>query len=132
MSSVDAAASAIETRGIEPVPDNERHGRVRELFPTWVAANISVLLLTMGAALIVFNSLNFWQVLIVAVGRGVVVSFGLVGVLSVLRQVGGVAGRDALPRDVQVSAATSSRARSCGSPASAGRPSTRSPAPTRC
>ena len=40
---------AIETRGLEPVPDGERTGHVRELFPTWVAANISVLLLTMGA-----------------------------------------------------------------------------------
>jgi hypothetical protein len=25
---------AIETRGLEPVPDEERVGRVRELFPT--------------------------------------------------------------------------------------------------
>ncbi|WP_344030786.1 purine-cytosine permease family protein [Streptomyces luteireticuli] len=91
VSSVDAAASAIETRGIEPVPDHERHGRVRELFPTWVAANISVLLLTMGAALIVFNSLNFWQVLIVALCAAAV-SFGLVGVLSVSGKWGGAPG----------------------------------------
>ncbi|KNB51236.1 purine-cytosine permease family protein [Streptomyces caatingaensis] len=91
VSSVDAAEGAIETRGIEPVPDHERHGRVRELFPTWVAANISVLLLTMGAALIVFNSLNFWQVLIVAIAAAVV-SFGLVGVLSVSGKWGGAPG----------------------------------------
>ncbi|WP_435857109.1 purine-cytosine permease family protein [Streptomyces mobaraensis] len=91
VSSTDGAASAIETRGIEPVPDHERHGRVRELFPTWVAANISVLLLTMGAALIVFNSLNFWQVLIVA-ACAALVSFGLVGVLSVSGKWGGAPG----------------------------------------
>ncbi|MEU1372775.1 cytosine permease [Streptomyces triculaminicus] len=88
---VSSAESAIETRGIEPVPDHERHGRVRELFPTWVAANISVLLLTMGAALVVFNALNFWQVLIVA-ACAALVSFGLVGVLSVSGKWGGAPG----------------------------------------
>ncbi|MFE0048195.1 purine-cytosine permease family protein [Streptomyces albireticuli] len=82
---------AIETRGIEPVPDHERHGRVRELFPTWVAANISVLLLTMGAALVVFNQLNFWQVLIVA-ACAALASFGMVGVLSVSGKWGGAPG----------------------------------------
>ncbi|MEU1144792.1 purine-cytosine permease family protein [Streptomyces sp. NPDC005863] len=82
---------AVETRGIEPVPDDERHGRVRELFPTWVAANISVLLLTMGAALVVNNGLNFWQVLICAAVASVV-AFGLVGVLSVSGKWGGAPG----------------------------------------
>lgn len=62
-----AVDAAIETRGLEPVPDAERDGRVRELVPTWVAANISVLLLTMGAGLVIFNKLNIWQVLVVAI-----------------------------------------------------------------
>ncbi|MDH6126494.1 cytosine permease [Kitasatospora sp. GP82] len=93
MDNVSTAASegAIETRGIEPVPDHERHGRVRELFPTWVAANISVLLLTMGAALVVFNQLNFWQVLIVA-ACAALASFGMVGLLSVSGKWGGAPG----------------------------------------
>ncbi|OEJ44434.1 allantoin permease [Streptomyces agglomeratus] len=82
---------AIETRGLEPVPDNERSGRVRELFPTWVAANISVLLLTMGAGLVVFNGLNFWQVLGVAVAAPVV-SYGLVGLISIAGKRGGPPG----------------------------------------
>ncbi|MFI8848619.1 cytosine permease [Streptomyces sp. 891-h] len=81
----------VETRGIEPVPDHERRGRVRELFPTWVAANISVLLLTMGAGLVVFNGLNFWQVLLAAAVAGSV-SFGLVGLLSVSGKWGGAPG----------------------------------------
>ncbi|WP_338146342.1 purine-cytosine permease family protein [Streptomyces boncukensis] len=81
----------METRGIEPVPDHERGGRVRELFPTWVAANISVLLLTMGAGLVVFNGLNFWQVLLAAAVAGSV-SFGLVGLLSVSGKWGGAPG----------------------------------------
>lgn len=82
---------AMETRGLEPVPDSERTGRVRELFPTWVAANISVLLLTMGAGLIVFNGLNFWQVLAVAVAAPVL-SYGIVGVISIAGKRGGAPG----------------------------------------
>ncbi|MFK4598426.1 cytosine permease [Streptomyces pristinaespiralis] len=82
---------AIETRGLEPVPDEERVGRVRELFPTWVAANISVLLLTMGAGLVVFNGLNFWQVLTVAVAAPVL-SYGLVGLISIAGKRGGSPG----------------------------------------
>ncbi|MER7173838.1 cytosine permease [Streptomyces mesophilus] len=83
--------SAIETRGLEPVPDNERTGKIRELFPTWVAANISVLLLTMGAGLVVFNGLNFWQVLIVA-AVAPIVSYGIVGLISIAGKRGGSPG----------------------------------------
>ncbi|GAA2634481.1 hypothetical protein GCM10009863_58500 [Streptomyces axinellae] len=81
----------METRGIEPVPGHERRGGVRELFPTWVAADISVLLLTMGAGLVVFNGLNFWQVLLAAAVAGTV-SFGLVGLLAVSGKWGGAPG----------------------------------------
>jgi NCS1 family nucleobase:cation symporter-1 len=82
---------AIETRGLEPVPDGERTGHVRELFPTWVAANISVLLLTMGAGLIVFNGLNFWQALVVGVAAPLV-SYGIVGLISIAGKRGGSPG----------------------------------------
>ncbi|WP_434597110.1 cytosine permease [Streptomyces sp. A5-4] len=85
------SGSAIETRGLEPVPDAERSGRVRELFPTWVAANISVLLLTMGAGLVVFNGLNIWQVLAVAFAAPVL-SYGLVGLISIAGKRGGSPG----------------------------------------
>ncbi|MGP3688710.1 cytosine permease [Streptomyces sp. IBSNAI002] len=86
-----AEETAIETRGLEPVPDSERGGRVRELVPTWVAANISVLLLTMGAGLVIFNKLNIWQVLIVAVAAPVV-SYGIVGLISIAGKRGGAPG----------------------------------------
>ncbi|WP_274562351.1 cytosine permease [Streptomyces spiramyceticus] len=89
--SAPESEGAIETRGLEPVPDDERSGRVRELFPTWVAANISVLLLTMGAGLVVFNKLNIWQVLTVAVAAPVV-SYGLVGLISIAGKRGGSPG----------------------------------------
>ncbi|MFF1560262.1 cytosine permease [Streptomyces sp. NPDC058279] len=87
----EPAESAVETRGLEPVPDSERGGRVRELVPTWVAANISVLLLTMGAGLVIFNKLNIWQVLVVALAAPVV-SYGMVGLISIAGKRGGSPG----------------------------------------
>ncbi|MFD3699485.1 cytosine permease [Streptomyces sp. NPDC058646] len=85
------AESTVETRGLEPVPDSERGGRVRELVPTWVAANISVLLLTMGAGLVIFNKLNIWQVLVVATAAPVL-SYGIVGLISIAGKRGGAPG----------------------------------------
>ncbi|MFJ8919139.1 purine-cytosine permease family protein [Streptomyces sp. NPDC102415] len=81
----------MENRGLDPVPDDERTGRVRTLFPTWVTANMTVLLLTVGAGLTVFDGLNFWQVLVVAV-TAPVVSFGLVGLVSIAGKRGGAPG----------------------------------------
>lgn len=91
MSTTAENEGALETRGLEPVPDSERTGRTRELFPTWVAANISVLLLTMGAGLIVTNGLNFWQALVVALVSPLL-SYGLVGLISVAGKRGGSPG----------------------------------------
>lgn len=82
---------SVENRGLDPVPDSERSGRVRSLFPTWVAANMTVLLLTVGAGLTVFNGLNLWQVLAVAV-TAPALSFGLVGLVSVAGKRGGAPG----------------------------------------
>ncbi|MFJ8860788.1 purine-cytosine permease family protein [Streptomyces sp. NPDC102451] len=81
----------MENRGLDPVPDDQRTGRVRTLFPTWVTANMTVLLLTVGAGLTVFDGLNFWQVLVVAV-TAPVVSFGMVGLVSIAGKQGGAPG----------------------------------------
>lgn len=91
MSKTSESEGALETRGIEPVPDAERTAKTRELFPTWVAANISVLLLTMGASLVVAYKLNFWQALVVAVAAPVV-SYGLVGLIGIAGKRGGAPG----------------------------------------
>jgi nucleobase:cation symporter-1, NCS1 family len=81
----------LETRGIEPVPDPERTATTRGLLPTWIAANITVLLLTVGASLAVVFGLNFWQ----ALGAGLaapLVSYGLVGLVGVAGRRGGAPG----------------------------------------
>ncbi|MFL4907304.1 purine-cytosine permease family protein [Streptomyces sp. MMS24-I2-30] len=80
-----------ETRGIEPVPRSERTARTRGLVPTWIAANITILLLTLGAGLSVTYGLNFWQILVVGCAAPLV-SFGLVGVLGIAGKRGGAPG----------------------------------------
>ncbi|MER5666883.1 cytosine permease [Streptomyces mirabilis] len=70
-----SAHRVLEIRAIEPAPDAERHAKTRALLPTWIAANITVLLLTMGAALAVSYGLNFWQALAVGLLMLVATSF---------------------------------------------------------
>ena len=89
-----AAAStegALETRGIEPVPESERHGHPMQLFWVWFAANISILGLPLGATLVAIQGLTFWQAVIVAV-LGAVGSFAIVGVVSIAGRRGGAPG----------------------------------------
>ncbi|MGW9307107.1 purine-cytosine permease family protein [Saccharomonospora azurea] len=82
---------ALETRGIEPVPESERHGHPMQLFWVWFAANISILGLPLGATLVAIQGLAFWQAVIVAV-IGAVGSFAIVGVVSIAGRRGGAPG----------------------------------------
>jgi len=72
---------SIETNGINPIPDRERHGRPVELFWVWCAANISILGVTYGTYLVTFYGLNLPQALLAgtlgAGRRPVVVTVGL-------------------------------------------------------
>ncbi|WP_020664489.1 purine-cytosine permease family protein [Amycolatopsis benzoatilytica] len=80
--------SAVEQRGIEPVPENERNGNPLQLFWVWFAANISILGLPLGATLVAVQGLNLWQALLVAaIGAGG--SFAIVGVISTAGRRGG-------------------------------------------
>lgn len=42
---------SIERHGIEPIPDEDRHGSAIELFWVWCAGNIGILGLVFGAIL---------------------------------------------------------------------------------
>ncbi|MFE9613979.1 purine-cytosine permease family protein [Streptomyces sp. NPDC006012] len=88
VSKTNDRVGAIETRGIEPVPDHERHGHAGQMFWTWFAANISILGLPLGATLVAFRGLNIWQAVLVA-ALGSFGSFALVGVLSLAGKKGG-------------------------------------------
>jgi nucleobase:cation symporter-1, NCS1 family len=79
---------SIETHGVDAIPDTERHGSPRDLFWIWFAANISVLAVTYGGFLVVFYMLNLWQAVVAAL-VGVIVSFLLVGFISLAGNRGG-------------------------------------------
>ena len=79
---------SIETHGIDPIPESDRHGAPIELFWVWCAANISILGITYGAFLVVFYSLNLPQA-VVAAAVGTVLSFFLVGYVSLAGKLGG-------------------------------------------
>jgi NCS1 family nucleobase:cation symporter-1 len=61
--------SGLETHGLEQIPEAERTAKTRELFPTWVAANISVVGVTAP-----------------------IVSYGLVGLIGIAGKRGGAPG----------------------------------------
>ena len=86
-----AGVGVVETRGIEPVPDEERHGGPLSLFWTWFGANMGVLGITLGAVLVTFTGLNVVQSVAVA-GIGSVVSFLLVAVIGTSGRTGGAPG----------------------------------------
>jgi nucleobase:cation symporter-1, NCS1 family len=54
----DTQFGVVERRGIELVPESERHGKPRDLFFVWVAANANVFSIVNGALLISLG-LNF-------------------------------------------------------------------------
>lgn len=87
-STKNVSVGTVETRGIEPVPDSERHGHAGQMFWTWFAANISILGLPLGATLVAFRGLSIWQAALVAI-VGSFGSFALVGALSLAGKKGG-------------------------------------------
>lgn len=79
-------AWSIETNGINPIPESERHGKPFELFWIWCAANIGILGVTYGAFLLGFK-LSFWQAFLAGL-LGTVLSFILVGFISLAGKLG--------------------------------------------
>lgn len=71
----------VEEQGIDTIAESERKGTPRGLFWPWFASNISVLSMSYGAWALGFG-ISFWQAT-VATLIGVVVSFLLVGVISI-------------------------------------------------
>lgn len=73
-------AGQIETRGIDVVPEAERHGSARELFVVWAASNINYLYLVLGGTLVLLG-LTAWQAMLVVVAGNLF--WALIGFLSV-------------------------------------------------
>ncbi|MFF1685103.1 MULTISPECIES: purine-cytosine permease family protein [unclassified Streptomyces] len=56
----------VETHGVDYVPDSERHGLPRSLFPVWAAANMSYLYIVLGGSMVLLG-LDIWQSIAVIV-----------------------------------------------------------------
>src|SRR3712207_86723 len=72
---------AVETNGINVIPDAERKGTPRQLFWPWFGANVSVFGLAYGSFLLGFG-ISFWQAVVAGV-VGIVVSFLLCGLVAI-------------------------------------------------
>src|ERR1700737_5492815 len=72
----------VETRGIEPIPSNERKGSPRDVAWLWVAAFANFVSLITGALLVTFGLGVVEAILAVAIGS--VLAASLHGLLSVV------------------------------------------------
>lgn len=79
--SKDKGALTVEEQGIDTISEEERKGTPASLFWPWFAANVSVFAMSYGAWALGFG-ISFWQATIMTT-IGVVVSFLLVGVISI-------------------------------------------------
>lgn len=69
----------VEARGIDFIPPDERHGKPRQLFAVWAAANINYLYIVLGGLLTVFG-LNVWQAMTaVVIGNLFWAAIGVMG-----------------------------------------------------
>ncbi|MFG2222652.1 purine-cytosine permease family protein [Streptomyces sp. NPDC048644] len=82
-------AGQLEAHGIDHIPDEERHGRPRQLFSVWAAPNVSYLSLVVGGALILMG-LTLGQALAVIVAGNLL--WVLTGVLAVSGPAAGTTG----------------------------------------
>src|SRR3982074_2198365 len=77
----DTKVGVVEQRGIELVPENERHGKPRDLFFMWLGTNTNVFYIINGALLISLG-LNFLQSLLIIL-LGNIAGFFLLGLTSI-------------------------------------------------
>src|SRR5437660_967229 len=56
---------SVEMNGINPISQEQRHGRPFELFWIWFASNVGILGVVYGASYLAGSGLNLWQGLIV-------------------------------------------------------------------
>ncbi|MBT2510351.1 cytosine permease [Streptomyces sp. ISL-98] len=59
----------VETHGIDPIPDEERHGSAKDLFWLWFGSNLTFTYVINGALAVAFG-LSFWQATAVVVVGG--------------------------------------------------------------
>jgi len=73
----------VETHGIDPIPDDERHGSAKDVFWLWFGSNLTFTFVINGTLAVLFG-LSFWAAIAVVVVSGfsffAVSALGLAGV----------------------------------------------------
>jgi NCS1 family nucleobase:cation symporter-1 len=64
----------IEVRGVEVIPDADRHGHPSELFSVWLTSNITVLYIVFGGSLVAAG-LNLWQAAAIIIAGNLAYAF---------------------------------------------------------
>ncbi|MCD5363066.1 purine-cytosine permease family protein [Chromobacterium aquaticum] len=62
-------ASLIETRAIDFIPENERHGRLLSQFTLWFSANLQITAIITGALAVVLGGDVFWSLIGLLLGQ---------------------------------------------------------------
>jgi NCS1 family nucleobase:cation symporter-1 len=65
----DESSAVLERRSIEHVPENERHGRVLDLFTLWFGSNIQVTAVVTGALAMYIGLDLKWAIITIVVGN---------------------------------------------------------------
>jgi len=61
--------AAIETRSIDYIPDDERHGGLASQFTLWLGANLQITAIVTGALAVVFGGDVFWSLVALLIGQ---------------------------------------------------------------
>ena len=69
MAGEDDRALSVERHSVDRVPDSERYGRARGLFPVWFGANVQLTTVITGALAPVLGLTVTWSVLAIIVGN---------------------------------------------------------------
>ncbi|CAM06370.1 NCS1 family nucleobase:cation symporter-1 [Saccharopolyspora erythraea NRRL 2338] len=64
-----ATSLEVERRSIDPIPEDERHGRPRSLFTLWFAANMQITSAVTGALTVLVGLHPLWALVAIALGN---------------------------------------------------------------
>ena len=73
-------AGRIETHGADYIPEAERHGSPRSLFPVWAGSNVIYLYFVLGGLMVILG-LNVWQAIAVVLAGNLL--WAVVGYLAI-------------------------------------------------
>lgn len=69
MTTTPANSELIETRSIDFIPENERHGSLSSQFTLWLGANLQITAIVTGALAVVLGGDVFWSIIGLLIGQ---------------------------------------------------------------